>query len=902
MKPTRCHPTLPAPMPSPPHRPAWARCSWLASTVALALAALAAHSAEAPGANLALVAATSTSYVSGHETITALNDGSNPANSNDKRDGAYGNWPQRGTQWVQYDWSLPISTARTEVYWFDDHGGVRLPKACRLKYWNGTAFVEVSDATGLGLKEHSFNPTTFPEITTTKLRLEFDGNGDSSTGILEWRVYDTGKSPNFPPTVSAGVDRVVVQPGQTWLSGKVKDDGKPQPSPTVKWRQAAGPGKVTFADATATGTTARFSKVGDYVLALTADDGQASASDELLVTVLAKPSQPPLSPVWTTPYQVSSPFWQPRLKNLIVNWIPHCVRQCEDPAVKEGGIENFVQAAKKLAGQPGAKHTGAVFANTWVYNTLEAMCIAQMLDPQGDAEIAAAQARQRQTIEDWVTKMLAAQEPDGYLHTQYTIEGRRRWSNKHDHEDYQAGYFIETGIAHHLMTGGKDRRMLDAAKRLADCWVRNIGPAPKRAWYPGHQEMEMALVKLARYVEQTDGPGSGQAYIAMAKYLLDARQGGDEYDQSHVTVTRQYEAAGHAVRALYSYAGMADVALETGDTDYQSAVQSLWNSVVNRKYYVTGGVGSGETAEGFGKEFSLPNNAYCESCANSGQMFFQERLQMTWRAGHYADLAEETLFNAVLGDVDLEAQNYTYTNPLDSSGKRYKWHVCPCCVGNIPRTLLSLPTWTYTRGRDAIYVNQFVGSTVTLEGVTGMAVKLTQITDYPWKGKVALEVNPTTAKKFALHVRVPNRQTSLLYTNTPTVEGLLSLAVNGKSVKPRIERGYVVLDRTWRAGDRVEWEVPLAVQRVVADQRIAANRGRVALRYGPLIYNLESVDQDVNAVLSASAPLTPAWRPELLGGVLVIQGQFTDGKPLLAVPNYARLNRGGRSLVWVRSE
>jgi hypothetical protein len=889
-------------MPSPPHRPAWARCSWLASTVALALAALAAHSAEAPGANLALVAATSTSYVSGHETITALNDGSNPANSNDKRDGAYGNWPQRGTQWVQYDWSLPISTARTEVYWFDDHGGVRLPKACRLKYWNGTAFVEVSDATGLGLKEHSFNPTTFPEITTTKLRLEFDGNGDSSTGILEWRVYDTGKSPNFPPTVSAGVDRVVVQPGQTWLSGKVKDDGKPQPSPTVKWRQAAGPGKVTFADATATETTARFSKVGDYVLALTADDGQASASDELLVTVLAKPSQPPLSPVWTTPYQVSSPFWQPRLKNLIVNWIPHCVRQCEDPAVKEGGIENFVQAAKKLAGQPGAKHTGAVFANTWVYNTLEAMCIAQMLDPQGDAEIAAAQARQRQTIEDWVTKMLAAQEPDGYLHTQYTIEGRRRWSNKHDHEDYQAGYFIETGIAHHLMTGGKDRRMLDAAKRLADCWVRNIGPAPKRAWYPGHQEMEMALVKLARYVEQTDGLGNGQAYIAMAKYLLDARQGGDEYDQSHVTVTRQYEAAGHAVRALYSYAGMADVALETGDTDYQSAVQSLWNSVVNRKYYVTGGVGSGETAEGFGKEFSLPNNAYCESCANSGQMFFQERLQMTWRAGHYADLAEETLFNAVLGDVDLEAQNYTYTNPLDSSGKRYKWHVCPCCVGNIPRTLLSLPTWTYTRGRDAIYVNQFVGSTVTLEGVTGTAVKLTQITDYPWKGKVALEVNPTTAKKFALHVRVPNRQTSLLYTNTPTVEGLLSLAVNGKSVKPRIERGYVVLDRTWRAGDRVEWEVPLAVQRVVADQRIAANRGRVALRYGPLIYNLESVDQDVNAVLSASAPLTPAWRPELLGGVLVIQGQFTDGKPLLAVPNYARLNRGGRSLVWVRSE
>ncbi len=880
-----------------------------ATAVALALALLGARAAgpetvapPATGANLSLVAAPSTSFVSGHETITALNDGSSPANSNDKSHGAYGNWPQRGPQWVQYDWTQPISTGRMEVYWFDDHGGVRLPKACRLKYWDGNAFVTVTNAAGLGLAEHRFNSTTFPELTTTRLRLEFDGNRDSSTGLLEWRVYDSGKSPNFPPTVRAGVDRAVVLPGETYLSGKVQDDGKPKPSPTVLWSKDSGPGQVTFANASAVETRARFSAVGDYVLKLAADDGQSSASGWVHVTVTAKPSAPPLRPVWTTPYQVSSPFWRPRLKNLIVNWIPHCVQKCQDPAAQEGGIENFVQAAKKLAGQPGARHTGAVFANTWVYNTLESMCIAQMFDSQGDAEIVAAQAALRKTIDDWVPKMLAAQEPDGYLHTQYTIEGHRRWSDKHAHEDYQAGYFIETAIAHHLMTGGQDRQMLDAAKRLADCWVKNIGPAPKRTWYPGHQEMEMALVKLGRYIEQTDGPGMGKTYVELAKFLLDSRQGGDEYDQSHTPVTRQYEAVGHAVRAVYSYGGMADVAMETGDTDYQSAVQSLWNNIVNKKYYLTGGVGSGETSEGFGKDYSLPNNAYCESCANCGVLFFQEKLQMTYRDARYADLAEETLFNAILGDLDLEARNYTYTNPLDSSGHRYKWHVCPCCVGNIPRTLLSLPTWTYTKGQDELYVNLFVGSTVTVDNLAGTSVQLVQTTAYPWSGQVVLAVNPAASKKFALKIRVPNRQTSLLYTNTPAVQGILSLAVNGESVKPKIERGYAVLDRTWKAGDKVEWEVPLQVQRVKADQRIVADRGRVALRYGPLIYNWESVDQDLNSVLSPTAPLATEWKPNLLGGVVVIKGEFAGGKPLLAIPNYARLNRGGRSTVWLKDQ
>jgi len=860
-------------------------------------------SAAAPpgGANLALIATASTSFVSGHETLGALNDGAEPRHSDDKSHGAYGNWPRTGTQWVQYEWSQPVSINRVDVYWFDDRRGVRLPKACRLLYWNGSAFVPVPNPQGLGLAEHRFNTTTFDEVTTTRLRLECDGADRSSTGILEWRVYDTGKSPNFAPVAEAGPDRIVVLPGTTWLNGAARDDGKPGPSLKVQWARTSGPGRIRFDKPTALETTARFSRPGDYRVTLTANDGRLSAEDHLQVRVMPPPPARPLDMVWPVPWQVSGPLWPARLKTVVTQWIPHCVRKIEDPATREGGLANFVEAAKKLSGQP-ARHTGPVFANTWVYNTLEAACLAVMLDAQGDPEVAAAQAMLRRTINDWIPKILSAQEPDGYIHTMYTIQGIKRWSNKHDHEGYQAGYFLEAAMAHCLMTEGKDTRMIEAARRLADCWVNNIGPAPKRAWYEGHQELEQALVRFAHFIEKREGPGKGRPYIELARFLLDSRKNGEEYDQSHLPVTRQYEAVGHAVRAAYSYAGMADIAMATGDPDYRSAVQSLWNSIVNRKYYVTGGIGSGETSEGFGKDYSLPNNAYCESCANCGELFFQHKLQRLWHDARYADLYEETLFNAILGDLDLEGKNFTYTNPLDSSARRYPWHGCPCCVGNIPRTLLMLPTWAYTRTKDEIFVNLFLGSALTLNDVAGTSVRLEQRTDYPWNGKVALTVTPATSARFTLRIRVPNRQTSELYTNTPPVSGLSRLALNGKGLQPRIEHGYAVLTRLWQPGDTVEWEVPMPVQRIRAHDRVAANRGRTALRYGPLIYNIESVDQDLETSLPAEKPLATEWRPDLLGGVVVIKGTWADGKPLLAIPNYARLNRGGRSLVWMKTQ
>ncbi len=881
------------------------------------------------GVNLAVVAKPSSSYASGDTTLAALNDEHEPRSSRDRSRGSYGNWNRTGTQWVQYDWSQPVSTGKIDVYWWDDRRGVRLPNACRLLYWDGQGFVLVGNPSGLGVAEDQYNTTTFDEVTTSKLRLEVDSNGTYSTGILEWKVYDSGKSPDFPPSVEAGVDRVVVLGGRTYLSGAIKTlDSKGGASTKVIWSKASGPGTVVFENANAPVTTATFSAVGDYVLKLTASKGPLSSSSTLAVKVTAPPPALHLDPVDTEYYKIDNPLWNGRAKALIVNWIPHCISKISDPDLREGGINNFIDAANKLAGKPYGRHRGYVFSNAWVYNTIESICIALMVDPAGDQDIIKAQKAMKATLEDWIPKILAAQEPDGYLQTAFTLSDRQRWSprSRGDHEGYVAGYFLEAAIAHYLMTKGKDVRLYNAAKKLADCWDDNIGPAPKKEWYDGHQAMEIGLVRFGRFVNEVEGEGKGDKYIKLAKFLLDCRGGGSEYDQSHLPVAQQYEAVGHAVRAVYSYAGMADVAMETADIDYQSAVMSLWDNIVNKKYYVTGGVGSGETSEGFGPDYSLRHNAYCESCSSCGEIFFQHKLNMTYHDAKYADLYEETLYNALLGSIDLEGKNFYYQNPLDCRGPRYDWHGCPCCVGNIPRTLLMLPTWMYVASRgagslksaDSIYVNLFIGSTVTVEDVAGTDVQMVQATDYPWSGKVSITVNPKAEKNFNVKVRVPDRSVSNLYTGTPESNGMTSISVNGSVIRPPIEKGYAVIARNWKAGDKIDLMLPMKVQRIKGSNKIAATTGQVALRYGPLIYSAESVDQDLNNVLSPESALTTEWRSDFLGGVMVVKGTWADGSALAAIPNYARNNRdsdaaedsGGRgrrsrpvsSIVWMRGQ
>jgi DUF1680 family protein len=731
-----------------------------------------------------------------------------------------------------------------------------------------------------------------------------------------------------PLAASAGVDRVAIQPGKTYLRGwagygdpprlglppRRSQDSAPAPATgpefRVEWSKDSGPGDVRFADSKSAITTATFTKTGAYVLKMTADNGQSRSTSTLHVSVENPPPAHQLGAVYTRDFKVNSKFWGPRFKALVVNWIPHCIDLIsrDDLTLGEGGIDNFVEAGKKLRGDPAGLHKGYVFSNAWVHQTVEAMSIALMIDPQGDAEILAAHDKFRRTLEDWIPKILAAQEPDGYLQTAFTLDRPRRdggvvesskfthWDPAHrgDHDGYVAGYFLESAINHYLMTGKKDARLYNAAKKLADCWVRNLGPAPKKAWYDGHQQMEQGLVRFGRFVNDMEGGGKGDAYIQLAKFLLDSRytaavnpqRDRGEYDQSHLPVVQQYEAVGHAVRAAYTYSGMADVAVETHDPEYQSAVKSLWENIVDKKYYVTGGIGSGDTSEGFGVNYALRNNAYCESCSSCGMIFFHWKMNLAHHDARYIDNLEETMYNALLGSTDLDGKIYYYTNPLDARMGRSGWHVCPCCVGNIPRTLLMVPTWSYAKSPDGVYVNMYIGSTVTLDDV-----EMTQETDYPWSGKIAIAVKPKVPKRFTVRLRIPNRTTSKLYTPSPEINGIRSLAVNGQKLQPRIERGYAVITREWKPGDRIELELPLVPQTITASDQIESTRGKVALRYGPLIYNVEAADQDITKSLNPAVKLIAQSRPDLLGGVTVIQGRYADGTPMQAIPNYARLNR-----------
>ncbi|MBN1652558.1 MAG: glycoside hydrolase family 127 protein [Deltaproteobacteria bacterium] len=629
-----------------------------------------------------------------------------------------------------------------------------------------------------------------------------------------------------------------------------------------------------------------------------------------------------LTPIEARPFKIDGPLWKARLKSIVTSWIPYVATKLSDPSLPEGGIENFVQAGRRLAGQSAAQHVGLWFSNAYVLQLVEAMSAALLLDAEGDEAILNAQNGMRVTLADWIPKILSAQESDGYLQTIITLGSAQygnpgRWSHRMFHEGYVAGYFLEAAIVHTIASG--DSMLYEAAKRLADCWVNNIGPAPKRLWWDGHEGMELALVRFARFVDQQEGAGAGDAYVQLAKFLLDVRgQPGPisddtdlgytdaEYDQHHTAPLNQKTAVGHAVRAVYLYAGMAQVGVAAGSGDYLTAADSIWDNLVNRKMYVNGCLGSLETNEGFAVDYELPNRSYCESCASCGMVFFQNAMTLARRQGSYADLAEMALYNTVMGSVDLAGDNFEYRNPIDAVNyPRYDWHPCPCCVSNVPRTLLEIARWTYAKSDASLYIDQFVGGTVDVGALAGAGVRVRQETDYPWSGDVSITVNPATPARFAVRIRVPDRSVSTIYSSTPEASGITSLSVNGAAVTPTIADGYASVCRTWTAGDTIDLQLPLAVQRVKAVSQVAADIGRVALQYGPLIYNIESVDSgDVaNLVLSPSAALSAQWNGSLLGGVMTITGAFSNGAAMTAIPHYARMNRGGnRSLVWIRDQ
>ncbi|HEV3325705.1 MAG TPA: beta-L-arabinofuranosidase domain-containing protein, partial [Puia sp.] len=849
------------------------------------------HSFGQPG-NLAVIATPSGVDRYGGN-YNELNDGLIPTEPGNPAE--RGVKPKRFSTWVEYDWPQPVSTNQVAVFWWDYTGTVPLPLAYRLEYWDGSRFQPVHNATGFGLRNNAYNSTRFDEISTTRLRLEMDSADRWVATLLEWQVFESPHAAAVAPVVTAGADRDVMIDGKTYLAGKTRSV---RPITRSVWTKTAGPGEVRFSDAASSKSTASFSAPGEYTLTLTAWQGDLSQSSRVRVKVLIPPPAKRLDVVYTKRYTINSPLWSDRFKAIIVNWIPFCIGQIDSDSLTtgQGGINNFIEAAKALKGLPHGRHKGYVFSNAWVYQTVEAICEALMVDAQGDTAILWVQGKMKATLDRWIPIIMSAQEPDGYLQTAYTLRDTSKWHSRWspegrgNHEGYTAGYFIESAINHYTLTEGRDKRLYNAAKRLADCWVANIGPG-KKVWFDGHQEMEQALVRFGRFVNDMEGQNHGDPYIRLAKFLLDSRSGGDEYDQSHVPVKEQYEAVGHAVRATYTYSGMADIAAEMGDVDYQSAVMSLWDNMVNRKYYITGGIGSGETSEGFGPDYSLRNSAYCESCSSCGLIFFEYKMNLAYHDAKYADLYEETIYNALLGSLNLDGTDFYYTNALATAQARYDWHSCPCCVGNIPRTLLMMPTWTYVRSDDGLYVNLFVGSRIDVGKVAGTKVEMLQKTDYPWKPEVSILVNPATDATFTVYVRVPNRQTSELYTPSPEVSGLRYISVNGKVITPSIVNGYAVIRRTWKKGDRIDMQLPMEIQKVTADKKIAADSGRVALRYGPLLYNVETADhQDIGQRIG-TAPLTLEWRDDFLHGVMTIHGSWADGSALLAIPNYARMNR-----------
>jgi DUF1680 family protein len=469
----------------------------------------------------------------------------------------------------------------------------------------------------------------------------------------------------------------------------------------------------------------------------------------------------------------------------------------------------------------------------------------------------------------------------------------------------------EAAIAYYQATG--KRAFLDVALKNADMLVLTFGP-DKRHDVPGHQEIEIGLAKLFRITGE-------KKYLELAKFFLDERgrphdgglypenspfaiYNGREYMQDHVPVLEQEEAVGHAVRATYMYAGMADVAALTGNEDYIKAIDGLWENVVSKKIYLTGGVGARHTSEAFGDNYELPNrSAYTETCAAVGNAFWNHRMFLLHGEARYIDVLERVLYNGLISGVSLEGDRFFYQNPLESGGgyERSPWFEVACCPGNIVRFVPSFPGYIYAKEDDCLYVNLFVQSQADLN-IKGHPVQIRQETRYPWEGAVKITVDPDQEAAFEVLVRIPGWTRNLpipsdLYYFLDKPEQDTKLLVNGRSYPLEMDRGFARIRRTWKARDTVELDFPMPVRRVLSHANVQDNRGKVALQRGPLVYCFEGADNNGHALdlsLSDDSPLKTEFRSGLLGGVTVIEGEA------VAIPYYAWAHRGaGEMAVWV---
>jgi len=637
----------------------------------------------------------------------------------------------------------------------------------------------------------------------------------------------------------------------------------------------------------------------------------------------AAPTKPPrdypVKPVPFTAVHFNDVFWAPRIEINRTVTIPFAFEKCEETK----RVYHFERAAAALRGEKlqDKKPPGYPFDDTDVYKVLEGASYALSVHPDPKLE---------SYLDSLIAKIGAAQEPDGYLYTTRTIDpehphewaGKKRWEMEKvdSHELYDLGHLYEAAVAHYQATG--KRSLLDIALKTADLLTQTFGPGKRSIW-PGHQITEMGLVKLYRVTGE-------QRYLDLAKFMLDARgPDGDEgagrqYNQSHKKVVEQTEPVGHAVRATYMYSGVADVAALTGDTAYLTAIDRIWESMVGRKLYLTGGIGATGSGEAFGRDYELPNmTAYNETCAAIGSDYWNYRLFLLHADARYIDVMERTLYNGLISGVSLDGKSFFYPNPLESKGQhqRSPWFGVACCPGNITRFLASVPGYVYAQQGDALYVNLFVGSQAEIKMDNGRTVKMVQETRYPWDGRVKMTVNPDKSGQFTINVRIPGwarneAAPSDLYRFQDKVNEPVALKVNGKPVILKLDKGYAGLNRNWKRGDVIELALPTPVRRIVANDLVEADRGRVALQLGPLVYCAEWLDNPGgrvrNLILPDSAKLTAEFKPDLLNGVTVIKGRAfalasdAEGKAIkteqdfTAIPYYAWANRGrGEMIVWL---
>ena len=624
----------------------------------------------------------------------------------------------------------------------------------------------------------------------------------------------------------------------------------------------------------------------------------------------------PISPVPFTAVKVTpGTFWGQRLEASRKVTIPLAFSKCEET----GRYTNFSNAAEHLKDPSKVFPVGGLsFDDTDPYKTIEGA--SYILQTYPDKKLV-------QYIDSVLDVIASAQEPDGYLYTSRTQNpqhphewaGDKRWSKEEDlsHELYNLGHMVEGAIAHYQATGS--RKFLDIAIRYADCVCREVGPNQGQACVvPGHQIAEMALAKLYLVTGE-------KKYLDEAKFFLDYRGKTTithDYSQAHKPVIEQDEAVGHAVRAAYMYAGMADVAALTGDKDYIKAIDAIWDNIVSKKLYITGGIGATSNGEAFGKNYELPNmSAYCETCAAIGNVYVNYRLFLLHGDSKYYDVLERTLYNGLISGVSLEGNGFFYPNPLESMGQhqRQPWFGCACCPSNICRFIPSLPGYIYAVKDKNVYVNLFLSNKSNLT-VAGKKVALSQTTEYPWNGDITVNVDQNAAGQFAMKIRIPgwvrNQVVpSNLYQYTDGKRLGYTVTVNGSVVGAISADGYYTIDRRWKKGDKVQIHFDMEARTVRANNKVEADRGMVSIERGPIVYCAEHPDNsfDIMGALINQNPQFTLGKGEIAGTPVQTlttsaqtlnfnkQGKLeAQDQTLTLIPYYAWCHRGsGKMRVWL---